>query len=125
MGVRVLTLDHGQGTPLRGFPSRPQQPLLHLGDQSCEVLRVGLHDFVEFGEFARTEEDFRQAELEIGIAKIQRFEQALAEETRLEPGQFRRQVRFVHGVQLGELRAGWKALLHQIQHRNHTWMKDR
>jgi hypothetical protein len=38
----VLELDDGQGAPLRLFPSAAEKPLLHLGDQPPQVLRIRL-----------------------------------------------------------------------------------
>ena len=108
----ALTFDDRQRAPLRLFPARPQQPFLHFGDEHGEILRVRLHDFVELGEFTRTKEDLGQTELEIGIAKIQGFEQRLAEEPWIEPCQFAGQVRLVHAVQFRERRTRGKTLLH-------------
>ena len=38
----VLELDDGQGAPLRLFPSAAEKPLLHLRDQTPQVLRIRL-----------------------------------------------------------------------------------
>lgn len=43
------------------------------------MLRVAAQHRVEFGEFARSKEDFGQAELEIVIVQTKRLEQTLKE----------------------------------------------
>ena len=53
-----LTLDDGQGAPLKSSPVRAQKPLLHFSHQLCKVLRIRLHYLVKLGKLSWPKEDF-------------------------------------------------------------------
>lgn len=112
-----LTFNHADCTECGLDPARSHQPLLHIGHNRLQILRVGLHDAVELDEFARPEEHFGDAELEVLVVEAQRVQHRLAEHLRLELDQFGRQKRFVHVVELGKGHTRRIAVLHELQHR--------
>ncbi len=99
-----LTFDGHQGTPLRPLPPRPDQPLSHLLNELRKVLGVGAKELVKLGKFSGSEEDFREAKLEVVVVEAQGLEKGLAEQPGVQAGQSARQVLFVHFVQALEAR---------------------
>lgn len=71
------TFDDGQSTPLSFFPSGTNEPLFHFGNQVGQIFRIGAHDLIKFGKFARSKKHLREAELKVGVFEIQRFEKCL------------------------------------------------
>ena len=63
----ILEFYDAQRAPLRLLPATLQEPVLDAVHELGQVRRIGSHDRVEFGEFARPEEYFGQAKLEVLI----------------------------------------------------------
>lgn len=78
----LLTLNDRECTPLALSPSHLKKPFLHFLDQKCQMLWIGFHDLVKFGEFSRPEKDFRQAKLEIVLIQTKGFEERLKKQRR-------------------------------------------
>lgn len=113
----ILTFNHTDCTEDRFNPPGTHEPLLDVGNDRPQVLRIRFHDPIELDELARPEEHLGNAEFEIIVVQLERVQHRLAEGTRIELGQLRRQIRLVHVVQLVERHPRWVAVLHQLQHR--------
>ncbi len=115
-----LTFNNGQGAPLSLAPPGTNEPLVHLADKQCQILRIGPHDLIELGKLPGPKEHLRDAEPEVGVLERQGPEQRLAEESRIESRQRGRHVILVHVVEVLEAGARRVALLHETQHARHA-----
>ena len=91
-----------------------------LLDHCHEVGGIGLHDGIELGEFAGTEEDTGDTELEIVFVETEGLEEGFAEGTWIEGGKLGWEHLGVHVVEILEGSTGWETTLHEVEDGDHA-----